>query len=220
MIERISDPRGRKVMILAATTLLTAVVTPIVPNASADPSIVSFLLKPGQVRRIVPRKAEVFRTVSAVRDAAGERPARPEVGRYEEEGFVEAAIVRLHDRTEPAAEGISSVFEFDTAAGARAEMEAELKEVDPRALRKEGFPKYLTLRHFKVPEVPKAVGFVFVSNKAAARVGREFGIAKGLFIEGKCLFAIGIYRPTSKEVTEPIIGGVQAIAGRAAGGCR
>src|ERR1700733_12068604 len=107
-MERISDPSyRRKIMILAATTLLAAVVMPVVPNANAAPPVVSFLLKPGEGRGIAPRKAQVFRTVSAVRNAAGERPTRPEIGRYEEEGFVEAAIVRLHDRTEPAAKGIS-----------------------------------------------------------------------------------------------------------------
>jgi hypothetical protein len=219
-MERISDPSyRRKIMILAATTLLAAVVMPVVPNANADPPVVSFLLKPGEVRGFAPRKAQVFRTVSAVRNAAGERPTRPEIGRYEEEGFVEAAIVRLHDRTEPAAKGISSVFEFETAAGARAEMEAELKEVDPRALRKGSSLKYFTLRHFKVPEVPKAVGFAFVSNKAAARIGRESGIAKGLFVEGNCLLAVGVFRLRSREVVEPVRGGVRAIFNRSGGIC-
>jgi hypothetical protein len=217
---RISDPNRQKILILAATTVLAVLVTPIVPNANADSPVVSFLLKSGEVRGIVPRKAQVFRTVSAVRNSAGERPARPEIGRYEEEGFVAAAIVRLHDRTEPAAKGISSVFEFEAAAGARAEMEAELKdELDPRALGKEGILKYFTLRHFKVPEVPKAVGFAFVSNKGAAEVGRESGIAKGLFIEGNCLFAVGIFQPMSKEVTEPVVNGIQAVFRRTGGIC-
>lgn len=219
-MERISDPYRRKILILSAMTLLAAVVTPAVANASGASPVIHFLLKSGDARGFVSGKTQVFRTVAAVRTAAGKSPSKSEIRRLELEGFIEAAIVRLHDRTEPPAEGVSSVFEFETEAGARAEMDAELKdELHPRALRREGSLKYFTLRHFKVPGVPKAVGFALVSNRAAAKVGRESGIAKGLFIEGSCLFAVGVYRPMSKEVAEPVISGVQAIARRTDDSC-
>jgi hypothetical protein len=219
MLERICGLYRWTAAMLAAMTLLAAVVMPLAANARAVSPVVSFLLKPRDVRGIVPGRAQVFRTVSAVRNGAGERPAKPQVRRYEAEGFVGAAIVRIHDQAEPSARGISSVFEFETPTGAEAEMKAELKEeLDLEAPRTGGF-HFLTLRRFKVPGVRKAAAYAFVSNKAAARLGFETGIGKGLFIEGNCLLSIGIYRPTSKEVTKPVITGVQAISGRAASGC-
>jgi|GEM_PF-3925618 len=214
-MERISDLHRPKIMILAVATLLAATATVVVPTADAGAAVVSFLLKPGDVAGIAPGMAQVFRTASAVRNAAGERPAKSEIERYEAEGFVEAAIVRLHDPAEGAAKGLSSVFEFETVAGAKAEMQVELKEeLDPRAMRKEGILRFLTLRHVKVPGVPTAVAFAFTSNAAAAKLGLESGIAKGLFIDGSCLVAVGIFRPTSKEVIEPVRSGVQAISER------
>jgi hypothetical protein len=166
-----------------------------------------------------PGKAQVFRTVSAVRKGSGESLSKREIRRYEVEGFVEAAVVRIHDQAEPAVRAISSVFEFESPTGANAEMTAELKEeLDSEVPQTGGF-HFFTLRRFKVPGVPKAVAFAFVSNKAAARLGFESGIAKGLFIEGDCLLSVGIFRPTSKEVIEPVISGVQAISGRTDGIC-
>lgn len=155
-----------------------------------------------------------------MRAASGERPSKIEINRYEAEGFVEAVIVRLHDRAESAAKGVSSVFEFETADGAKAEMQAELKEeLDPRAMRREGVLRFLTLRHVEVPGVPTAVAFALTSNAAAAKVGFKSGIAKGLFIEGSCLVAVGIFRPTSKAVIEPVRSGVRAISERTGGVC-
>jgi hypothetical protein len=207
-------------MTLAATALLGATTTIVVPYANAVPSVVSLLLKPGEVREIAPGKAQVFGSAPAVRNAAGERPVKSEVERYEAEGFVEAAIVRLHDRTERAAEGLSSVFEFESVAGAKAEMHAELKEVlDPRAMRIKGILRFLTLRHVEVPSVPTAVAFAFTSKPAAVRLGFESGIAKGLFIEGTCLVTVGIFRPSSNDVMEPVRTGIQAISERTAGTC-
>lgn len=99
-------------------------------------------------------------------------------------------------------------------------MKAELKEeIDPAALRKEEILDYLVLRHFKVPGVPTAVAFAFVSNRAAQRAGLESGVAKGLFVEGNCLFAVGDARFKSNEVVEPVISGVQAIFNRSGGIC-
>lgn len=99
-------------------------------------------------------------------------------------------------------------------------MKAELKEeLDLRAMRKEGMLKYLILRHFKVPGVSKAVAFAFLPNEAADELGLEAGVGSGLFTEGNCLFTVGVLRPTSKEVTKPVISGVQAISGRTAGSC-
>jgi hypothetical protein len=205
---------------LVASTLLAAVVAPVATAAGVASPVGGFLVKPGEMQKFEPGKIQIFRQLSAVRDAAGNRPSEPELRRYEEEGYVEAAVVRLHDGAEPAAKGISSVFEFETVGGAKAEMRSELKEeLDPRALRQEGILTYLTLRHFEVPSVPNAVAFAFVSNKAADEAGLETGVAKGLFVEGSCLFAVSVFRPTSNEVIEPVISGVQAIAARMAGIC-
>lgn len=218
--EGICGPRWRTIRTLAATALLLAVVTRVVADAAGGSPLVPFLSKPGEIGGFKPGKAQVFRTVAAVRQASGESPAKSEIRRYEAEGFIEAAIVRIHGQVEPAAKGVSSAFEFETPAGAEVEMKAELKEeFDPDALGAKGIRRYFTLRQFKVPGVPKAVGFVFVTNKLAAKLGVETGVANGLFVKGNCLLAFGIFRPKSKEVTGPVISGVQAISRRIGGTC-
>lgn len=203
-----------------AMLLLVTLAAPVSANAADASPLVAFLLKPGDMSGFTPGKPRVFRTVAAVETASGEKPTELEIKRYEAEGFVEAATVRIHSNAEPAARGISSVFEFESPIGARAEMKAELKEeIDSAALRKKVISDYFVVRHFKVPGVPRAVAFAFVSNRKAERLGVESGVAKGLFVEGNCLFAVGVARFKSNEVVEPVVGGVQAIFNRSGGIC-
>lgn len=219
-VGRSRRPPRQAFAIFAATLLLVAFAAPTRANAADASPLVDFLLKPGEMSGFTPGKPRVFRTVSAVEMASGEKPTEVEAKRYEAEGFVEAATVRMHSNIEPGAKGISSVFEFETPMDARAEMKAELKEeIDPAALRKEGIFDYLVLRHFKVPGVPRAVAFAFVSNRAAERAGLESGVAKGVFVEGNCLLAVGAIRFKSTEVVGPVISGVQAIFNRSGGVC-
>lgn len=216
---RSPSPYRRWVTVIIATAL-AAVMTPVVANARNVSPITPFLLKAGEVRGITPGKVQVFRAASAVRNGAGEIRTEPEIRRYETEGFVEAALVRIHDLAEPMARGVSTVFEFKTSAGAQAEMHVELKEeLDPDVLRREGVFKYLALRHFKAPGVPEVRAYAFVTNRAAEKLGLESGIAHGLFVQGTCLFSIGILRPASNYVIEPVRTGIQAIAGRVDGTC-
>jgi hypothetical protein len=211
------NPRRRAASVLAAI-LLVAFAVPMSANAADASPLVAFLPKPGDMNGFTPGRPRVFRTVAAIETAAKENPTELETKRYEAEGFVEAATVRMHSNAEPAAKGISSVFEFDTPIDARAEMKAELKEeIDPAALRKEGILDYFVLKHFKIPGVPEAVAFAFVSNRAAEKGGRESGVAKGLFVEGNCLLAVGAARFKSSDVVEPVISGVQAIFNRSGG---
>jgi hypothetical protein len=219
-IGRIRRPPRQALAAFTAMLLLVALAAPVAANAADASPLVAFLLKPGDMSGFTPGKPRVFRTVAAVETASGEKPNESETKRYEAEGFVEAATVRIHSNAEPAARGISSVFEFETPIGARAEMRTELKEeIDPAAPRKKGVLNYFVLRHFKVPGVPGTVAFAFVSSKAAERAGVEFGVAKGLFVEGNCLFAVGVARFKSNEVVEPVISGVQAIFNRSGGIC-
>ncbi len=216
----ISGRFGWKVTILAPTMLLAGVAMSAAANTGAVPPVGSFLLRPGEIRTIEPGKAQVFRTVSAVENGAGESADRAEIERFESESFVEAALVRLHDRDEPAARGISSVFEFEAVAGAREEMKAELTEaLELRATRREEKPRLLIMRLSKVPGVSRAVVFATLPNKAADRLGFEAGVGSGLFVVGNCFFKIGILRPKSREVVEPVIRGVQAISRRIDGRC-
>lgn len=219
-VGRIRRPPRQAFGIFAAMLLLVAFAAPVRAYAADASPLVDFLLKPGEMSGFTPGKPRVFRTVSAVETASGEKPTELETKRYEAEGFVEAATVRMHSNTERGAKGISSIFEFETPRDARAEMKAELKEeIDPAALRKEGVLDYLVLRHFKVPGVPRAVAFAFVSNRAAELAGLESGVAKGLFVEGNCLLAVGAAKFTSNKVVEPVISGVQAIFNRSGGIC-
>jgi hypothetical protein len=203
---------------LAAAIVLAAVVAPVAANGAGVSPLVPFLLKPGDMSGFKPGKPQVFRTLGAVREASGEKPPKREIRRWEAEGFVEAAIARIRNTAEPAGVGNSSVFEFDTPAGAKTEMHVEVKEEFelkmPAATR-----KYFTRRRFGVPGVPGAVVYAFVSNRAAAKFGVGVGIAKGLFVEGNCLVTTGIGRFASREVTEPVIGGIQAIYRRTGGSC-
>lgn len=217
---RIRRPPRQALAIFAAMLLLVAYAASVRANAATTSPLVGFLLKPGEMSGFMPGKPRVFRTVSVIETVSGEKPTELEIKRYETEGFVEAATVRMHSKTEPGAKGISSVFEFETPIDARTEMKAELEEeIDPAALRKEGILDYLILRHFKVPGVPRAVAFAFVPNRAAERAGLKSGVAKGLFVEGNCLLAVGVVRFKSKKVVEPVISGVQAIFNRSGGIC-
>jgi len=200
--------------------LLLALAAPVSANAADASPLISFLLKPGEMSGFTPGKPRVFRTVAAIETASGEKPTKLEIKRYEAEGFVEAATVRMHSNAEPAARGISSVFEFETPMDAMAEMKAELKEeIDPAALRKKGILDLFVLRRFEVPGVPRAVAFALLSNRAAKRAGFESGVAKGLFVEGNCLLAVGVVRFKSKEVVKPVVSGAQAIFNRSGGIC-
>jgi hypothetical protein len=219
-VGRIRRPPRQALATFGAMFLLVALAMPVPANAADVSPLVAFLLKPGGMSGFTPGKPRVFRTVAAVETASGERPTELETKRYEAEGFVEAATVRMHSYAEPAAKGISSVFEFETPIDARAEMKAELKEeIDPAALRKKGILDDFVLRHFKVPGVPGVVAFAFVTNRAAERAGVESGVAKGLFVEGNCLLAVADGRFQSNEVVEPVISGVQAIFNRSGGIC-
>lgn len=205
-------------MAFLATMLLAAAAAPAAASAVEVPPLVPLLLQSGEMSGFVPGKPQVFRTASAIKLGSGEKPTTAEIARYEAEGFLEAVAVRIHGQAEPGAMGISSVFEFETAAGARAEMKAELKEQFNREdLRPRSAAHFFTLRRFKVPDVPGAVAFAFLTNKAASELGVESGVAKGMFIDGNRLISIGVVRFASNEVIEPVIGGVQAIFRRAGG---
>lgn len=214
VVGRIFSRDLRTVGTVSATSLLVALGVAGLANAKPTSPVVYFLLKPGEVSGIDPGKAQIFRTASAVRTGAGESPSKAEVMRYESEGFVEAAIARIHDRVEPTARGISSVFVFDTPSGAREELKAEVKNAFSPQAPGIGGNRYFVQRRFKVPEVPGAVGFAVVSNAAARKLGVEAGVAKGLFIEGSCLISVGLFRPTSNDVTRPTVSGIQAISER------
>src|SRR5690349_18979379 len=97
---RLFRPDLRKLRMVVVATLLAGAVTPTMATARVLSPVVPFLLKPGEVSAIDPGKPQVFRTAAAVRNGAGELPREAIARRYESEGFVEAAIVRLHDQAE------------------------------------------------------------------------------------------------------------------------
>jgi hypothetical protein len=217
---RLIQTRQNALVSGAAVLLLLALASPAPAKALEAPPLGAFLLKAGEMRGFTPGKARVFRTVAAVETASGEKPTELETKRYEAEGFVEAATVRMHSKTEPAAKGISSVFAFETEIDARAELKAELNEqIDPVSLRKKGILDYLVLKRFKISRVPGAVAFAFLPNRRAKRAGAEVGVAKALFVEGACLIAVAVARFESEEVVEPVTDGVQAVFSRTDGVC-
>jgi hypothetical protein len=205
---------------LCAAVLVLLVAAGAAPVAAAVgiAPLTSFLVKSGDIRGFGVAKARVFRTAESVRSASGENLPRSEIRRFEDEGFAEAAIVRLYGRAEPMAKGVSSAFQFETAGGARAEMNAELdKDFGPHGRPAEGEgSQFFTRRRFSVPGVPEAVAFAFMPNQAAEMIGVRAGVAKGMFVAGGCLISVGIVRPTSKDITGPVIRGIQSISRRTA----
>lgn len=186
----------------------------------ASPSAAVLSLKAGDVKGFKPGRPQVFRAAREVEMASGQKPSPSEVERYESEGFVEAAIARLRSDSEPGAAGVASVFAFGTPAAAQAEMKAELgEEIDRSTLREEGVLTYLTLRRFSISGVPGSVAFSFLPNRAAKRKSLESGVAKGFVVLGSCLVTVGVVKPSSDEVVEPVIGGMRAIFGRSGGIC-
>jgi hypothetical protein len=197
---------------------LTAAAIPLRATAADVSPLAGFLLRPGEMTGFEPGKVQTFRTVAAIRGGSGQRPSMQELRRYEADGFLEAVSARIHNRGEPGAKGLSTVFEFETPAGAKAEMKAELNDefngIVPGPER-----DYFILSRFKVPNVLNAVAFAVVTNRAAETLGVESGVSKAMFVEGDCLFTLGVYRPASNEVTKPVVSGVQSISGRAGGAC-
>jgi len=200
--------------------LVVAAVTPAAAGATGASPLLPLLLKSGDVSGLGPGKAQVFRTAAAVKEGSGERLPKRDVRRLEENGFVEGATTHIHVRSEPSALGFSSVAEFETPAGAEAEMKARFKEVlDPAELRKEGLLDFLTLKHFKVPGVPTTLAFAFLTKRVAAELGLEMGIANGFFVEGRCLLTEALFRQESVDVIDPVRGAIQALAERAEVAC-
>lgn len=70
-----------------------------------------------------------------------------------------------------------------------------------------------------MPGVSRAFGVEFQTNEMAAQLGVESAIANALFVEGNCLFAVGLYRPASKKVVESVSSGIQVISQRSDGEC-
>jgi hypothetical protein len=213
------DPHSRKVTAVVAAVLFIGLGHPIASNAADASPLTSFLLKPGEIGGFVPGKARVYRTASAIRSAYGKRPTKSEIRRFETEGFVEAATVRIHDRLEKSAEGFSSVAEFQTRTGAGEELKAEMKAQLNSKVRNTARGQYFVQRHFSVPGVSRVFGVVLQTNEMAAQLGIESAIANALFVEGNCLFAVAVYRPASKEVVASVITGIQAISRRSEGEC-
>jgi len=208
-----------RVVAIAASMSLVASASPVVSNVAAASPLTAFLLQPGEMGGFLPGRAQVFRTVAAVRSEFGSKPTGREIKRYESEGLVEAAAVRSHDRAEPAAKGASSVFEFSTPGAATAEMAAEIREaLDPDALNTVG-GEYIILRRFHVSGVPGGAAFEFVTNASAAELGVESGTGRGMFVDGNCLFAVAVFRPASTEVRALIVTALQAISSRTRDTC-
>jgi hypothetical protein len=181
--------------------------------------LTDLLARSGEVDGFRPGAVQIFRSIADLRNASNDlSPAKSR--RYEVEGFVEAAAVRMHDRAEPAAEGISGVIEFETPAGAMEELRAESAEelTSLRVLARRQ-SRFFVLRRLEVPGVSRSVAFSFETNKAAAENGIRSGIAKGLLVEGRCLMSVGVLRRRSKEVSSLIVGAVRSISGRTTGAC-
>jgi hypothetical protein len=199
--------------------LLVAQLISVASSGATNSLLVRFLVKPGDMKGFRPGKPQVFPSIPELTNPSGEHPSSGEIERYETEGLVEAATVRIHGRAESVAKGDSWVFRFIGTSGPMEEMKAELKkDLEPKALRTEVKP-YFSVRHLRVPGVASAAAFAFISNKASDALGVESGIAKGLVVEGNCLLELDLYRPLSKEVIRPIISAVQAVSRRAVATC-
>jgi hypothetical protein len=204
--------------------LLTLVTKPALVNADEVMSLTAYLLKPGEMTGFTPGDARVYRSATAFEKNLGDKPkqSRLKIGRYEDEGFVEAARVRMHSWADQTASGISNAMRFGTPIGANAEMKAQWQEALDRgrgAVRGAGSSSYLILRRFRIPGVPGAAAFAVTSNRAADRLGVESGVAEGIFAEGSCVLSVANVSLSAKNVIQPVISGIQAIHKRTGGDC-
>jgi hypothetical protein len=130
--------------------------------------------------------------------ARGPRP-QAEARRLRDEGFVSFVRRPLEGKEGP---GVTSLFLFSSAAGAKREAAAERRKL---AVEFRGW----TLKRFHVPGVPGAFGWT--ATKPDDRVGNV------TWVEGRCEMTLG--NAGAKSFVAPLTAGVQAVHRRVAGRC-
>ncbi len=129
------------------------------------------------------------------------RGPRPEVvtRRLRDAGFVTFVRRELEGKEGP---GVTSIFVFRSAAGAKREAAAENRDLDVEF-------RGWKLKRFDVPGVPSAFGWT--ATKSGERVGNV------TWVEGRCAMTLGNAGATS--FVAPLTAGVQAVHRRVAGRC-
>jgi hypothetical protein len=122
--------------------------------------------------------------------ARGPRP-QAVARRLRDEGFVAFVRRPLDGKEGP---GVTSLFLFRTAVGARREAAAGRRDVD-------GEFRGWTVRRFEVPGVPGAFGST--ATKPGERVGNV------TWVEGRCLITVG--NAEASSFVAPLTTGVQAV---------
>ena len=165
---------------------------------AATASLERFLLARGEEPGYQPTgPAE---TLSTAEEYAARAPNPQAIARrIRDEGFVSFVRRELQGKEGP---GVTGLFVFKSAAGAKREVAAARRDVD-------GEFRGWTVKRFDVPGVPGAFGFT--ATKAGQRVGNVF------WVEGRCQMTLG--NADASSFVAPLTAGVQAVHRRVAGRC-
>lgn len=206
-----SKLRGRRAVILGS--LAVAVLAPAsaaATTAQAKGPLSAYLIQKGEATGFAPKRAKestnLPQALKKIFDEKGKAYRRTRV-RLEAEGWEGVAYEPLKGEAEAKSEGISTVQQFATPAGAEAEMRFELKS-DTSSV-----PKGTALSHLKVAGIPHLSAFTFTDEKTGEAA------ADALFVEGQCFFVVGDFKPSGKQVAAPVIAGVRAIRKRTNAEC-
>lgn len=187
---------GTGVLVIAAVCAVTSVALAAIPLGR-------WLARPGDEPGFVAHgRPEVFSNAAKWTDVEAPSAARRDTARLRREGFVvgvfEATTApgKLH--------GGSAVLELGSAADARAEMRAELRE----AISVQG---HASIHRFTIAGVAGTRSFT-------AALGSDQADANSFFTEGRCMMVISD-QGTAADVAQPVTHAVQAIFHRTGGRC-
>jgi hypothetical protein len=177
------------------TSAKTAVTT---RTQEATAGLERFLLARGEEPGYQP--SGPVETLSTAEEYAARGP-RPQAiaRRLRDEGFVSFVRRELQGNEGP---GVTSLFLFRSAAGAKREAAAGRRDVD-------GEFRGWTVKRFDVPGVPGAFGST--ATKSGQRVGNV------IWVEGRCVMTLG--NADASSFVAPLTAGVQAVHRRVAGRC-
>jgi hypothetical protein len=191
--------------LLAAVAIVAAVAAPAAAAGSSTAELHQLLVKPGDMPGLRPAGSPyTSKNPGTWLGHVGYKgKEREEVeARFVREKWVAGIEQRLSSSKGTKAEGIETLYQFKTAAGARAEMKAQLKEdTAPQELGKDESVKF-----FKIPGLSGAKAFEFIQK------GKVWA-ANVLFVRGSTLALLGNFEPAG-ESQAVLTAGIEAILAR------
>lgn len=181
---------GSSISHTASTTASTGSTT--APSAASASGINVYVIKGREEPGYPPQTPADYASAKAMETGTGGY-SPGDLKRLTAEGFRGAAV----EQTGTAEGGLSFVFEFSSVAGAKRELQAEVRE----DLHSNGHPV-----RFSVAGIPSAVGIAYPNTTA----GGGGGGGNVLWQEGRCVLLVGDTDGTS-SYRKPAVAGATAI---------